>query len=108
MITGLFVTGTFLLGQEAEIINNDYLTILRREAARTHPSAVAASQLAAAAGHDTRSVRLWQDPMVGLGFTIANRMMRMDDGDVTIILEQSLPKPGMFEARRQKAVARDG
>lgn len=103
MITGLFVTGTFLLGQEAEIINNDYLTILRREAARTHPSAVAASQLAAAAGHDTRSVRLWQDPMVGLGFTIANRMMRMDDGDVTIILEQSLPKPGMFEARRQKA-----
>jgi outer membrane protein TolC len=105
MITGLFVTGTFLLGQEAEIINNDYLTTLRREAARTHPFAVAASQLAAAAGQDTRTVRLWQDPIVGLGFTIANRMMRMDDGDVTIGLEQSLPKPGMFEAQRLKTEA---
>lgn len=99
------MAGTFLHGQEARVLDNPYLSGLRREAARTHPSAVAGKQLAIAAGHDGRAVRLWEDPMAGLGFTIADKMMRMDDGDVSIGIEQKLPKPGMFDARLRKAEA---
>jgi outer membrane protein TolC len=43
--------------------------------------------------------------MVNLGFTIAEKMMRLEDGDVLIGVEQVLPKPGMFDARRRKAEA---
>jgi cobalt-zinc-cadmium efflux system outer membrane protein len=35
----------------------------------------------------------------------ASEMMRMDDGDVMIGVEQTLPKPGMFDAQRRKAEA---
>jgi hypothetical protein len=105
IFTGLIVAGSFLHAQEARLLNHDFLSTLRKEAARTHPSAVAGKHLAAAAVHDARSIRLWEDPMVGLGFTIADNMMRMEDGDVLIGIEQTLPKPGMFDARRRKAEA---
>jgi outer membrane protein TolC len=105
IFTGLIVAGSFLHAQEAKLLNHDFLSGIRKEAARTHPSAVAGKHLATAAGHDARAVRLWEDPMVGLGFTIAEKMMRMDDGDILIGLEQVLPKPGMFDARRRKAEA---
>ncbi|HEX7262300.1 MAG TPA: TolC family protein, partial [Luteolibacter sp.] len=105
ILTGIFMAGGFLQAQDGKVLNNDYLSGIRSEAARTHPSAVAGKLLAAAAGQDARSVRLWEDPMVGLGFTIADKMMRMDDGDVTIGIEQRLPKPGMFDAQLRKAEA---
>ncbi len=105
ILTGLLVAGSILQAQDAKVLTNVFLSEIRREAARTHPSAVAGKQLAKAAGHDVRAVRLWEDPMVGLGFTLANRMMRMDDGDVSIGIEQKLPRPGMFDAQLQKAEA---
>lgn len=105
ILTGLLVAGTFLHGQEVKLLDHERLSGIRREAARSHPSAVAGKYLAAAAGQDARGVRLWEDPMVGLGFTIANQMMRMDDGDVSIGIEQKLPKPGMFDAQLRKAEA---
>ena len=52
------------------------------------------NHLATAAGHDSRSVRLWNDPMIGFGFMGASKMMRMDEGDVMVGVEQALPKPG--------------
>jgi outer membrane protein TolC len=105
IFTGLIVAGSFLHAQETRLLNQDFLSGIRKEAARTHPSAVAGKHLATAAGHDIRAVRLWEDPMLGLGFTIAEKMMRMEDGDILIGIEQTLPKPGMFEARRRKADA---
>lgn len=105
LLTGLLVAGSFLHGQEARLLNDDFLSGLRREAARAHPSAVAGQHLANAAGHDSRGVRLWSDPMIGFGFMGASEMMRMDDGDVMIGVEQTLPKPGMFDAQRRKAEA---
>lgn len=105
IFTGLIVAGSFLHAQEPRLINDDFLTGIRKEAAQTHPASVAGKHLAAAAGHDVRAVRLWEDPMLNLGFTIAEKMMRMDDGDVLIGIEQVLPKPGMFEVRRRKAEA---
>ncbi len=105
IFAGLLVAGTSLHGEVVRILNNDFLSDLRREAARTHPSAVAGKQLATAAGHDVSAVRLWEDPMAGFGFTIANKMMRMDDGDISVGIEQRLPKPGMFDAQLRKAEA---
>lgn len=105
ILTGLLVVGSFLHAQDVRILNEDFLSGLRREAARTHPSAVAARHRATAAGHDVRAVRLWDDPMVGLGFMAAEKMMRMDDGDIIVGIEQPLPKPGMFDARKLKAEA---
>jgi outer membrane protein TolC len=102
---GLAMAGGLLHAAESQLLNESFLSRLRSEAARTHPSALAGKHLAAAAGQDARSVRLWEDPMVGLGFTIANEMMRMDDGDVTVGIEQRLPKPGMFDAQLRKAEA---
>ena len=105
IFTGLIATGCLLSAQEARLLNHEFLSKLRTEAARTHPSAVSAKHLATAASHDSRAVRLWEDPMVGLGFMVADKMMRIEDGDIAIGIEQTLPKPGMFEARRFKAEA---
>jgi outer membrane protein TolC len=104
-IAGLLLAGSFLNAQEAKLLNGDFLSGLRQEAARTHPSAVAGHHLATAASHDSRGVRLWDDPMIGFGFMGASKMMRMDDGDIMIGVEQALPKPGMFDAQRRKAEA---
>ena len=105
IFTGLFVTGTLLQAQETKLVDESFLSALRTEAARNHPSAVAGKYKATAATQDTRSVRLWNDPMVGFGFMGASQMMRADDGDIMFGIEQALPKPGMFDAQRRKAEA---
>lgn len=105
IFTGLFVAGGLLHAQDARTINEDFLSDLRREAARTHPAAAAATLRANAAAQDVRAVRLWNDPMAGLSFMAADRMMRRDDGDLIVGFEQTLPKPGLFAANRDKAEA---
>jgi outer membrane protein TolC len=105
LFTGLAVAGTLLHAGELQLLNDALLSKLRNEAARTHPSAIAGKHQATAAEHEARSVRLWNDPMVGIGFMGASQMMRMDDGDVMVGFEQALPKPGMFEAERRKMEA---
>ena len=105
VFTGLLVAGSLLHAQETKLVDESFLSGLRSEAARQHPSAVSAKHKATAATQDTRSVRLWNDPMVGIGFMGASRMMRADDGDIMFGIEQALPKPGMFDAQRRKAEA---
>lgn len=105
LIAGLAVAGSPLHAGESQLLNDALLTRLRSEAARAHPAAMAGKSKARAAAQDARSVRLWNDPMAGIGFMGASRMMRMDDGDVMIGLEQTLPKPGMFEAERRRMEA---
>lgn len=104
-ITGLAVSGGLLHAAEPRLLQDDFLSQLRTEAARAHPSAVAGKHQVMAAAHDVRGVRLWNDPMVGIGFMGASQMMRMDDGDVMVGFEQALPKPGMFAAERSKMEA---
>ena len=43
--------------------------------------------------------------MIGLGFMGSSEMMRSDDGDIMVGIEQALPKPGMFDAQRRKVEA---
>lgn len=102
---GLAVAGGILHAGETQLLNDALLSQLRSEAARTHPSAVAGKYKAQAAAHEVRGVRLWNDPMVGIGFMGATEMMRMDDGDFMVGFEQALPKPGMFAAERRKMEA---
>ncbi len=104
-LVGLAVAGSLVHAGESQLLTDTYLTRLRAEAARTHPSAVAGKFRAAAAAQDVRSVRLWNDPMVGVRFMAADRAMRKDIGDVIVGVEQALPKPGMFEAQQRKAEA---
>jgi outer membrane protein TolC len=104
-LAGLAVAGSLLHAGESQLLNDTLLTALRAEAARSHPSTSAAKHRAKAATFQTRSVRLWNDPMVGIGFMGASKMMRMDDGDIMVGIEQALPKPGMFDAERRKMEA---
>lgn len=78
---------------------------LVREAVATHPSARASLQRTEAARAATRSVRLWEDPMVGFGYMAAERDMQQDDGDLTAMAEQTLPRPTLFRAEKRKAEA---
>jgi outer membrane protein TolC len=91
--------------QTSQTLDDGFLSRVRAEASRTHPAAVAANQRAAASGHDVRAIRLWDDPMIGLGFMAADTLMRADQGDLLFGVEQKLPKPGMFDAQRRKAEA---
>ncbi|MGL4401881.1 MAG: TolC family protein [Luteolibacter sp.] len=105
IFTGLFVAGSLLQAQEAKLADENFLSGLRIEAARHHPTAISGNYKVTAATQDRRSVRLWNDPMVGIGFMGANRMMRAEDGDILLGIEQVLPKPGMLDAQRRKAEA---
>jgi outer membrane protein, heavy metal efflux system len=101
-LTGLAVAGSLLHAAESQLLSDGLLSKVRSEAARAHPSAMAGNYKARAAANEARAVRLWNDPMVGVGFMGASQMMRMDDGDIMIGFEQALPKRGMFEAERLK------
>ncbi len=105
ILTGLAMTGSLLHAGETQPLNDAFLAKVRNDAARAHPAAVAGQYKAKAAAQDARSVRLWNDPMLGIGFMGASKMMRADDGDVMFGIEQSLPKPGMFDAERRKMAA---
>ena len=102
LFAGLAMAGGLLHAAESQLLNDGLLSKVRSEAARAHPSAMAGKYKSQAAAHEARSVRLWNDPMVGIGFMSASRMMRMDDGDIMVGVEQALPKRGMFEAERRK------
>ena len=105
MLTGLAVAGSLLHAGEPRLLHDSLLSQLRSEAALAHPLAIAGKHRETATDHDLRAVRLWNDPMVGLGFMGASQMMRMDDGDIMVGFEQALPKPGMFAAERAKMEA---
>ena len=105
IFTGLFVAGSLLYAQEIRLVDETFLSGLRNEAARKHPAAKSAELRASAAVSDIRSVRLWDDPMVGLAVIFADPEMRRSDGDIRISLEQPLPKPGLFAANLSKAEA---
>ncbi len=81
------------------------LSRLRAEAVRNHPAVDSAKFKATAASQDIRSVRLWDDPMAGLMIMGAEKMMREDDGDIRLSIEQPLPRPGLYAANREKAEA---
>ena len=90
---------------EATALSSALITRLVNEAVTTHPSVAAARARAEAAAAAIGAVRLWEDPQLGLGFTLARRSMRQDDGDLRLGVEQMLPRRGLYAAEKRKAVA---
>lgn len=103
LLTGIAAAGNLIFAGEPQLLNDAYLARLRAESATSHPTAVAGRQKALAADRETSAVRLWNDPMVGMGFMVAEEMMRADEGDIMLGIEQELPKPGVFAAERMRA-----
>jgi len=105
LLSGLLVAGSWLHAQEPELLNDAFLARIRAEAARNHPAAAASLLRAQAAAADGQALRLWDDPMAGLSVMGADRMMRRDEGDIKLMIEQPLPKPGLYQASKDKAGA---
>ncbi|MEK7780738.1 MAG: TolC family protein [Verrucomicrobiota bacterium] len=74
-------------------------------ATNNHPMLLASRARTNAAAAGVKSVRTWEDPMVRVGAMAAERMMRMDDGDVFYGVEQKLPLFGKPGAMRKMAAA---
>ncbi len=91
--------------QEPRLLDAPFLDTLRVEVRTNHPSVAAAQARVLAAESGVRAVRLWEDPMAGLGFMAADREMRMDDGDIMFGVEQMLPRRKLYEARKARAGA---
>ena len=90
---------------EARPLGDDWLSAIRAEARRKHPTVEAARARLAATAAGVRAVRLWDDPELGLGFMAARLSMRKDDGDIRAGVEQRLPRPGLYTAMKSKAEA---
>ncbi|MBK8000437.1 MAG: TolC family protein [Verrucomicrobia bacterium] len=91
--------------QETRLLDAPFLDTLRAEVRTNHPTVAAAQARVLAAESGVRAVRLWEDPMAGLGFMAADREMRMDDGDIMFGVEQMLPRRKLYEARKARAGA---
>lgn len=106
LVTGCTVAGAITLSVQAKTLDSATLDAIRAEAARAHPSALSARNMANAAQEEIRAVRLWDDPSVGIGF-MASRFpsTRREDGDLQLALEVPFPKPGLYEANLRKAEA---
>ncbi|MCI0538851.1 MAG: TolC family protein [Verrucomicrobiales bacterium] len=105
---GLFVvTAVASLAQEqgARMVDAAFLDILRAEVRTNHPTVAAAQARVQAAEAGVRAVRLWEDPMAGVGMMAAEREMRADDGDLMFMAEQVLPRPRLYQARKARATA---
>ena len=91
--------------QTLQMVDAGFLDSLRAEVRTNHPSIAAAKARAQAAEAGVRAVRLWEDPMAGVGVMAAERDMRADDGDLMFMVEQVLPRRKLYEARKARASA---
>lgn len=83
----------------------ELITQFAEEMATNHPSLLAARARTNAAAANVKSVRTWEDPMATVGVMAAERMMRMEDGDIAYGVEQKLPLFGKPGAMRKMAAA---
>jgi len=106
LLSGWLLAGSLVQAGETKLLDDAALDAIRTEAARQHPSTKAALYQEAAANEDVRGVRLWDDPMVGLGFMAARSpQMRREEGDLQIGVEIPIPKPGLYQANLLKTEA---
>ena len=90
---------------KARVADVTSLAVWQAEATRSHPTVAAALARVEAARAAVGGVRLWEDPMLGLGLTGARTSMRADDGDIRLMAGQPLPRRGLYQAQRGKALA---
>lgn len=75
------------------------------EAIGKHPKVNAAKSRTQAASSTVGAIRLWEDPEIGLGITAAPRVYREGNGDIAMGVSQMLPRRGLYDAQRRKAMA---
>ena len=106
LLSGCLLAGTLAHAAETSLLDDAALDAIRNRAARQHPTTAAAMDRESAADQDIRAVRLWDDPMVGIGFMAArDPQMRREEGDVQVGIEVPIPKPGLYEANLLKTEA---
>lgn len=105
VIASLVLVSSSGFAQDPRLLDAGFLDTLRAEVRTNHPSVAAAQARVLAAEAGVRAVRLWEDPMAGLGFMAADREMRMGDGDIMFGVEQMLPRRKLYEARKARAGA---
>ncbi|RYD38155.1 MAG: TolC family protein [Verrucomicrobiaceae bacterium] len=86
-------------------VSSAWISSLTAEALKIHPQAEASRARILAARRALDAVPLWQDTVTGIGFMAADRSMRRDDGDVTLSVEQPLPRLGLYRAGKNRAAA---
>ena len=82
-----------------------FIARLIKEAVTTHPSVEAAQARAQAATSAIGVVRLWEDPQLGLGTLFASQMNRQGNGDISVGVDQMLPRPKLYQAEKRRAIA---
>lgn len=93
------------LATNAITITPAFVNQLADEARTNNPGLRAADARVDASVHNEKSVRTWDDPMTRFGVMGANEMMRADDGDLLLGVEQKLPLFGKPKAARATAKA---
>ena len=101
----LALVSPVVLAQEPRVLDVRFLDSLRLEVRTNHPSIAASLARVQAAEAGLRAVRLWEDPMAGIGVMAAERDMRADDGDLMFMAEQVLPRRRLYAARKASAAA---
>lgn len=82
-----------------------FINRLIAEAIRTHPTMEAAKARTEAAVAAVGAVRLWEDPQLGLGTLFASQVNRQGNGDMSVGIDQMLPRRGLYQAEKRRAIA---
>jgi len=88
---------------EPQLITPAFISQLAEEMRGKHPALHAAYARTNAANFSIATVRTWDDPMLRGGVMTAEKMMRMDDGDLIYGIEQKLPLFGKPRLARELA-----
>lgn len=94
-----------LTAQAEDSATPAFIARLVREAVTIHPSVEAANARTQAASAAIGSIRLWEDPQLGLGTLFASQMNRQGQGDIIAGIEQMLPRPKLYQAEKRRAMA---
>ncbi len=99
------LTLALALTAHADDVTPLFINRLIREAVSTHPSIEAAQARTQAATSGIGAVRLWEDPQLGLGTLFASQVNRQGNGDISIGIDQRLPRPKLYQAEKRRAIA---
>jgi outer membrane protein TolC len=99
------LSGVHAADLSTRLLTSGFLIGLRQEISSQHPTILGAAARIAAAQAAVRTVRLWEDPMVGFGYMSGDEELVADDGDLGFGVEIPLPRFGLVKARRAKAQA---
>jgi len=89
----------------ALVLTPSLINQLSEEIRANHPALRASQARTSAAEAHSKTVRVWEDPMLRLGGMLSETEMRAEDGDVIYGVEQKLPLFGKPQLARRVAEA---